>query len=348
MKRLAITTAVTIVLLLGTEAGLRAWAFFFRHPYQRLDARSGMIRLVPNVETLRQGRRIAVNSLGFRGHEFSPKKPAGVVRIVALGDSVTFGEPGEACPYPAQLERLLNAGPSGRKFEVINAGVEGYNSRDALWLLQHEVLQYQPDLVTVLIGWNDLVKHDPGRPDASAVTSTFAYDLYDVYLIKAWRKVVFAYLRPLVLSVDMRRLPEAEARAYRTYVPYVFQHNLEQMIGLANLHHAHVVLFTLPSPLDPQMGEEDIKKLYWPSYTYNLEKFFTVYSRYNETIRAVGRKTGVPVLDLARQLRGRGDLFNDTAHPTCDGAGVVAAEISRFLQIPGVIESPDQPLGSRD
>jgi len=69
--------------------------------------------------------------------------------IVCLGDSLTAGEgvmPGE--DYPAVLGRILNR-------EVINAGVSGDTTRDALARLEKDVLSKNPSLVIVALGAND-------------------------------------------------------------------------------------------------------------------------------------------------------------------------------------------------
>jgi hypothetical protein len=55
---------------------------------------------------------------------------------------------GEAETYGRRLEALLNAQATyGRRYEVINAGVPGWNPENALAYLEAEGLRYQPDLV---------------------------------------------------------------------------------------------------------------------------------------------------------------------------------------------------------
>lgn len=71
---------------------------------------------------------IRVNKLGFRGPEITAERSPGSLRIVAMGDSTTFGLYGHDCPYPAQLQQGLDAMLPERKIEVVNAGVEGYSS----------------------------------------------------------------------------------------------------------------------------------------------------------------------------------------------------------------------------
>src|SRR5262249_21334929 len=220
-----------------------------------------------------------------------------------------FGLAGEDCPYPRVLERLLRSG-RGPSYEVVNAGVEGYDSENTVQLLERKLLKYQPDLITIYIGWNDLVKRDQSEAGASDSRQWLAYRTYDVYLIRFWRKVVYAYLRPLLLHVDTQLVPSEEA-AYSHYVPLVFKRNLERMVDVAKSHGIRTVLFTLPSPLKPEMAPEEIRKLYFPHYTYNLKRFSMIHDRYNDAIRKTGQAAGVPVIDLAARLADRGRLFMD-------------------------------------
>ena len=98
---------------------------------------------------------VHTNEHGFRSASFAETKPAGVFRIVCLGDSSTFGmNVNDADAYPQVLARLLDERAQGR-FEVLNLGVPGYSSRQGLELLRRSVLRYQPDLVTFAFGTND-------------------------------------------------------------------------------------------------------------------------------------------------------------------------------------------------
>jgi lysophospholipase L1-like esterase len=93
-----------------------------------------------------------------------------------LGDSFTFalGVRFEDL-YAQQLERRLNAAHTPRRFQVINAGVAGYNTRQELIYLTSEGLSLEPDLVVVGFYWNDLVGNEAPLPDA-ATTPKIAAD----------------------------------------------------------------------------------------------------------------------------------------------------------------------------
>jgi len=86
---------------------------------------------------------VSTNSRGLRGtREYEVPKPPSVVRIVALGDSFTFGDgvPDDAT-WPAQLERAM---PS---VEVANLGERAYGHDQMYFALQDEGTRLQPDAV---------------------------------------------------------------------------------------------------------------------------------------------------------------------------------------------------------
>lgn len=120
--------------------------------------------------------RITSNAFGYRDHEFTTRHD-GVYRILAVGDSFTFGHgiPETDATYPKQLEILLNAGAaSPQKFEVLNVAEKGYSPDQEYRQIITRLARLTPDMVL----WNltvpgdiDNLVHDPGWPVPS---------LYDV------------------------------------------------------------------------------------------------------------------------------------------------------------------------
>lgn len=99
---------------------------------------------------------VEINSDGFRGPEYSPKKAEGVYRVVMLGDSVTMARLNK---WEDTLAQRLKEGLQGlcpqKKFEVLNMGVEGYNSIQELQMLKAKALKYDPDMVILQYCLND-------------------------------------------------------------------------------------------------------------------------------------------------------------------------------------------------
>lgn len=120
--------------------------------------------------------RVRISEQGLRDRAYGPKRP-GRFRVLALGDSFTFGFGVDAeDAYPKQLERLLRANRRGSEYDVINAGAPGYATNQELQYLKEDGLAYQPDLV--LIGFfaaND-VKDNLLPPDRFTIVGGYLYD----------------------------------------------------------------------------------------------------------------------------------------------------------------------------
>ena len=153
----------TVVVLLLTELLLRAvnpWGMDFFHnlPYHM----QGMVddpelgyRHPRSVQYTLGDNQVSLNSKGLRDEEIDYPKPAGERRILALGDSVTFGwgtDQGDS--FADRMEPLLQQ-RTGDHWQVINAGVNGYNTEQEQRWLQTEGLRYQPDIVLLTYVIND-------------------------------------------------------------------------------------------------------------------------------------------------------------------------------------------------
>jgi hypothetical protein len=117
--------------------------------YQPVENEAVNYRLKPDMEYEFEHIHVEINSQGLRDDPIALEKPQGMYRILGLGDSVTFGwQVGQEETYLAQLKRTLNARDS-RQYEVINAGVPGYNLGNELAYLEEYGVGYQPDLIIV-------------------------------------------------------------------------------------------------------------------------------------------------------------------------------------------------------
>lgn len=100
--------------------------------------------------------KFAINSKGFRSDtEYSYDKPNGALRVICLGDSNTQGfECHQDNTYSSVIQRFL--GKRGIKAEVINAGVSGFSTVEALLFLENEGIKYSPDVVVLGYFANDV------------------------------------------------------------------------------------------------------------------------------------------------------------------------------------------------
>jgi lysophospholipase L1-like esterase len=98
-----------------------------------------------------------INALGLRGTlPMDPRRP-GSVRILAVGDSTTFGwGVGDAETYTYQLQDRLTSAFPGRGVEVVNGGVVSYDLEQTAVLLRRLAPAVHPDIVLIGLFWNDL------------------------------------------------------------------------------------------------------------------------------------------------------------------------------------------------
>jgi lysophospholipase L1-like esterase len=110
----------------------------------------------PHARGLHTGVPVAFNGLGLRDAERTPQPAPGTVRVLALGDSVTFGlGVAQEHTYPHQTEILLRKA-SGARVEVLNMGMPGYNTVHQLAQLRDLGLALQPKAVVVGFLYNDI------------------------------------------------------------------------------------------------------------------------------------------------------------------------------------------------
>ena len=102
--------------------------------------------------------RYAFNDMGCRDRDYPLERTPGTWRILALGDSYTQGAGVHAADvFTERLERQLNdaRSPKSPTYEVINCGVSGYSTEDELVLYERHLARYNPDLVLLMMVWND-------------------------------------------------------------------------------------------------------------------------------------------------------------------------------------------------
>jgi len=194
--------------------------------------------------------------------------------------------------------------------------------------------------VTIYVGWNDLMKQNPEGQAAAGEPSAIAEVINESYLVKAYTKLIFVILRPLIFRPKVES-DEVGRRAYDHYVPKRYEKNLRMMISELRGKGVQVILFTLPTVLERGLTADDLKRrgVFFPYYagSFSVDRLLSLHAAYNRTIRNVGMDEQVPVVDLAEEFKKLElrPLFWDTMHPSEKGnaaiAGIVASHIASLL-----------------
>jgi len=189
------------------------------------------------------GGRGRINSYGFVGRAFDWRKRPGTKRVLSLGDSVTYGlwacGDGIFChsrPYPVALELLWNRAGRGA-VEAIDAGVYGYSSLQGLRYYRTYLDGLDPDIVTVMFGWNDhghqsgSKGHEPRNFLLRAIAQGAAH-------LATYRSLAGVAALALMPERGKPQVPEIGS-----YTPRVelddFAYHLEQIVQIAHERGAH-------------------------------------------------------------------------------------------------------------
>lgn len=101
-----------------------------------------------------------LNSRGYKDTEFQEKKE-GSFRILALGDSFTFGNVPYSKSYIRLLEQKLNA--ETPELEIVNLGLPGIGFREYLAILAREGIALEPDMLLLSLFVGDDILQSKAR-----------------------------------------------------------------------------------------------------------------------------------------------------------------------------------------
>jgi hypothetical protein len=166
-REIILTHCSILVSLIIAEAAVRVLdplgvSYFQEASRYHLDKLPDPILVYKHAPGLRtyQGVSVFINELGLRDRNLE-KKHSGELRILLLGDSVTFGwgVPIEAT-FGRKLEGIL-ASKLGRPVRTVNTGVGGYNTVQEYAVLRTYADVIEPDVVVLLYVINDIETNDP-------------------------------------------------------------------------------------------------------------------------------------------------------------------------------------------
>ena len=103
-------------------------------------------------------KTININNDGFRGPEISKEKLENAYRIFVIGGSTAFAGSSDETTVAGYLQNEFNKKNSELKVEVINAGIINAFSFTETKYVKEKLVNYDPDMIIVYTGINDLLK----------------------------------------------------------------------------------------------------------------------------------------------------------------------------------------------
>ncbi len=276
-----------------------------------------------NIEgRLRNGAYFRNNSIGIRGPDIPRTAPPGTFRVAIIGDSVTMGAGvSNDETYSVELARLLNQGEWAQRFEVLNLGLAGLNTKQIRKRATRLLPLCNPDLI--IYGWtsNDI----EGPSYEKRISNDFLQQQAERYRSQARsRSIILRRYWPRMLTLwDTLRPPTG---TYLEEVRFNYEQNpkawsdfesaLEGIKNLGRRHNAPVVVFL------------------HTSLTF-LNVFHPYHSIYNKVEEAAVR-LGLPTIQSFDAHLGRTDrsLWVSIAdsHPNPEGHRILAAALYQGLK----------------
>ena len=302
------------------------------------------------------GVPVVINSYGLRGDEISTPKPAHTLRVLAVGDSITFGYgiPVEDT-YVKVLERRLNESPpdSKTRYEVLNGGTLGGSLSDYYHFLTQKAEALQPDVIIIGLDLNDiLVYSDSGsvsergaewhgqhKPVARSL-SHFLLRHSRLYLFCYARLKAFSYGSGVLDINKVRGLDFVTLTPPTDYQKRAWESSLVMLTRIDAFCREHgyrivVVVF----PMQMQLSPSELQ-FYRDQYHLHLGAE-ALSGEPQQRLRNFAATEGFPVVDLlpvyrahrSEQLYLRTKLIPaDPTHPSIRGNQIAADEIFHLLK----------------
>jgi lysophospholipase L1-like esterase len=269
----------------------------------------------------------------------APKQP-GAIRIVCLGDSVTFGfrvpvvwpdkptqyDP-EWVPFSMLLEKQLKEANPDRQIDVVNMAVPGYTSQQGLAWLRRDLDRLKPDLLVVSFGWNDASLSDV--PDRAAVNTSWpAFGTR--WLID--HSQAFAHATRWLRSrqLDEKNPPPSRGRPQARVSQEEYLANLLGIEQLARQHGAAVIVMAAPyRDHSSEAPEADLML------------------QYRIALGTTMRQRKIPFLEI-RELTedafpSNEGWFGERIHPNHMGHRLVASELLKMIATSRMLPNVNVP-----
>lgn len=272
-----------------------------------------------------------INRHGFRGRDFEIERERGVYRIVALGDSCTFGfGVNEGDTYPERLQSEVERLCPSCAWEVINLGVPGYSSEQGRVLAQKWLPILKPQTVVIAYGTNDWWKREHSDEEEMARMRSTSYRL--IFFLK---KSAIIKAGALLLGSLLKNESANSTNMVERVSPTRYKQNIKQIAKIAENNGASVIL--LDNNFYVPYGTEALRELATENSDYHLVDAVEILAKALQDPQALIRRFPISTANSIRQYRSvitKRPMFLvmvDPVHPNAVGFQLIAEELARVI-----------------
>jgi lysophospholipase L1-like esterase len=283
------------------------------------------------------------------------------IRIIALGESSTYGEVNDDQTFPVYLEKMLSRAYKNVKITVINGGESGKNIEERKDQFRFLFQDFSPDIVIVYAGHNSVALPNPLEIKDSALNRNTKLSRFSFpERFSLVYKDVFETVRFIMVNNERGRVlkslpcvsPDAAAGLKNEFDDQVasFRNNVEELAQITNKMSAILVLSNqliwvnkFPIFKDRALIESLDRKLADnPQGLLAEEGFYLLHEKLMNTLSEIAqRHKDVFWLDLYPDFRSvkPQEVLQDRVHQTPLGNRMVAKSMADFIISNKLIEA---------
>jgi len=301
-----------------------------------------------------------INSMGYRGEEI--KNHNNEYRILIIGGSTSeclYLDDSETWPH--LLEEKLDKTIDGKKVITMNIGKSGHGLRNNLLALKYIPDYYEPDLIIILAGANDVL-YKLSRKDSWQPFNEEEYDKTESYTFSIspkynWKSTIIYRIYMVMHSKDKNikpqdgigetlienRLKRQNSEDWITEIPNLdlalkdYQKIIERVIELSKEQDSEIILMTQPYLYKENMSQEENESL-WMTYDfgdvyYSMDVMINVTEEFNRKLLEICEsENNLYCINLGEEVPRTLDYMYDDMHFNENGARFVSEEISSFMK----------------
>lgn len=315
--------AVVSVLLVIAEVAARTYGLGSPLLYEKTGYG---YRVKPDQSLSRFGNRLSYNRQGLRSEPKADVPAPGKLRILCVGDSITFGgaETTQDLTYPYLLEKMLNSQSPADRYEVLNASAGGWAmENEEGWLGRHGI--YSSRFVVLQVASHDLFQ---AAADSGIVGTHPAFPERPPWF--ALQELFVRYILPRLWK-NLRLRDPGEVLHQRTAADITRTlGSLRRIAAMVRSQGGELVVMLVEQPQGIEPRDELMQQA-------------------KKMLQAQLAADGISLLQPGEAIERAGGalLFRDGLHPNVGGNHVLAQTVAAEIQRTAVGDAKAQRLSTR-
>tara|TARA_Y100000768_G_C23963915_1_gene676847 strand:+ start:36 stop:1361 length:1326 start_codon:yes stop_codon:yes gene_type:complete len=279
---------------------------------------------------------------GYRSEYPLSFKKKGQNVIFILGGSFVYDvHAGLGESWPQLIEKNLD-----KKYNVVNAGVPGHRSFDAIGKIIGEIHLYKPDYILLCNAWNDIKYFSNLNFSDSTLlrmypgVTKYSHNIRIGFLERFLERFqLYLFLKSLInegkssFGLEGKITNPILSNSISEDAIKQYKLNLEIFIEICRTIGATPILMTQPRLVSNTNSDADKNKIQYQYVNLNHDTLVDAFNKCDSIIFEIANSHDVDIIDASKYFTGKPELFTDHVHTTKLGSELIAKKTSHLLEI---------------